>query len=88
MRRRCDRAQCHLRHPDCPHQRQPGIIATERFQEIAEKIPEVFEKLAAETPIGRFGDMAEIAATVDWLLRAAPAYMTGTVLPLDGGRTA
>lgn len=66
----------------------PGIIATERFQEIAEKIPDVFEKLAAETPIGRFGEMAEIAATVDWLLRAAPAYMTGTVLPIDGGRTA
>jgi len=66
----------------------PGIIATERFQEIAANIPEVFEKLAAETPIGRFGAMEEIAATVDWLLRAAPAYMTGTVLPLDGGRTA
>lgn len=66
----------------------PGIIATERFHEIAEKVPDVFEKLAAETPIGRFGAMEEIAATVDWLLRAAPAYLTGTVLPLDGGRTA
>lgn len=66
----------------------PGIIATERFNEIAEKVPDVFEKLASETPIGRFGAMEEIAATVDWLLRAAPAYMTGTVLPLDGGRTA
>lgn len=66
----------------------PGIIATEKFREIEQRIPEVFEKLQQETPIGRFGEMHEIAEVVDWLLREAPAYLAGTVIPVDGGRTA
>ena len=66
----------------------PGIIATEKFEVIRDKMPEIFEKLATETPIGRFGDMAEIANLVSWLLHDAPQYMTGVVLPIDGGRTA
>ena len=66
----------------------PGIIATEQFREIEQRIPEVFEKLQQDTPIGRFGEMHEIAEVVDWLLREAPAYLTGTVIPVDGGRTA
>lgn len=66
----------------------PGIIATEKFREIEQRIPEVFDKLRQETPIGRFGEMHEIAEIVDWLLREAPAYLAGTVIPVDGGRTA
>lgn len=66
----------------------PGIIATEKFEVIRKKVPDIFEKLADETPVGRFGDMAEIGEMVRWLLSEAPAYMTGTVLPIDGGRTA
>jgi len=66
----------------------PGIIATEKFREIEQRIPEVFEKLQQETPIGRFGEMHEIAEVVDWLLREAPAYLAGTVIQVDGGRTA
>ncbi|MEL7190066.1 MAG: SDR family NAD(P)-dependent oxidoreductase [Pseudomonadota bacterium] len=66
----------------------PGIIETEKFKRIEENIPHVFEKLRTETPIGRFGDMAEIAETVRWLLADAPGYLNGTVIPVDGGRTA
>jgi NAD(P)-dependent dehydrogenase (short-subunit alcohol dehydrogenase family) len=32
--------------------------------------------------------MDEIANLVDYLLRDAPAYLNGAVLPIDGGRTA
>lgn len=66
----------------------PGIIATEKFREFEQRTPEVFENLQRETPIGRFGEMQEIADVVDWLLREAPAYLAGTVIPIDGGRTA
>lgn len=66
----------------------PGIIATERFREFEERLPDVFEKLRTDTPIARFGEMSEIAEVVDWLLRAAPSYLNGAVLPIDGARTA
>ena len=66
----------------------PGVIATERFREFEKRIPEVFEKLRTETPIARFGEMEEIADVVDWLLRSAPGYLNGAVLPIDGARTA
>ncbi|NVE93505.1 SDR family NAD(P)-dependent oxidoreductase [Altererythrobacter lutimaris] len=66
----------------------PGIIATEKFREFEKRVPEIFEKIRVETPIERFGDMGEIADVVDWLLRSAPGYLNGAVLPIDGARTA
>ena len=38
-------------------------------------------------PIGRYGRPEEIAALVVWLLVDAPAFLTGAVLPIDGGMT-
>lgn len=66
----------------------PGIIATEKFREFEARLPEVFEGLRQATPANRFGEMSEIADLVDYLLRDAPAYLNGAVLPIDGGRTA
>jgi 3alpha(or 20beta)-hydroxysteroid dehydrogenase len=39
-------------------------------------------------PVGRYGEPVEIAALVTWLLLDAPAFLTGAVLPIDGGMTA
>lgn len=66
----------------------PGIIATEKFREFEKRMPEIFEGLRTATPAQRFGEMSEIAELVDYLLRDAPAYLNGAVLPIDGGRTA
>ncbi len=66
----------------------PGVIATEKFRAFEERLPEVFEGIRQATPVGRFGEMSEVADLVDYLLRDAPAYLNGTVLPIDGGRTA
>ncbi len=66
----------------------PGIIATEKFREFEERLPEVFEGLRQATPANRFGEMGEVADLVDYLLRDAPAFLNGAVLPIDGGRTA
>jgi len=38
-------------------------------------------------PIGRYGRPEEIAALVVWLLLDAPEFLTGAVLPIDGGMT-
>lgn len=66
----------------------PGIIATEKFRQFEARLPDVFEGLRAATPVQRFGEMSEIAGLVDYLLRDAPAFLTGAVIPVDGGRTA
>jgi NAD(P)-dependent dehydrogenase (short-subunit alcohol dehydrogenase family) len=42
-------------------------------------------ELLARIPAGRFGALGEIAAVVDFLLSPDAAYMTGSVLSLDGG---
>ena len=37
------------------------------------------------TPMGRFGDPDDLLGTVLWLLSPASAFVTGTVVPIDGG---
>lgn len=44
-----------------------------------------YDALKAMTPIGRFGEEADIKGTAIFLASDASAYMTGHVLVLDGG---
>ncbi len=39
----------------------------------------------ARVPLGRFGTPEEVAAVVDFLASAEAAYITGAVIPVDGG---
>jgi len=41
-----------------------------------------------QIPAGRFADPAEVAALVRFLMEEAAGYITGAVLPVDGGLTA
>ena len=43
------------------------------------------DAIAAQVPMGRFGDPAEITAAVSFLASDEAAYITGIVLPVDGG---
>ena len=43
------------------------------------------EKTEAAVPIGRFGTPAEVAAAVSFLASEDAAFITGVVLPVDGG---
>ena len=40
------------------------------------------------TPMGRFGDPEDLLGTVLWLLSPASAFVTGVVVPIDGGFSA
>lgn len=44
-------------------------------------------EIAALHALGRVGRAAEVAEVVTWLLSPASAFVTGAVLPVDGGRS-
>ena len=48
----------------------------------------VQQALTANTPLGRYADPAEIAAAVGFLASPAASFITGAVLPVDGGSVA
>jgi 3-oxoacyl-[acyl-carrier protein] reductase len=41
--------------------------------------------IMAAVPLGRYGSADEVAATVEFLAGADAAYITGAVIPVDGG---
>ena len=61
----------------------PGIIETDQH-DFSDEL--VFKNIKKEIPIGRLGTPQEVACAVLWLLSDKAAYVTGTVLPVAGGR--
>jgi len=43
------------------------------------------QAILAHTPMGRFGDPEDLVGTVIWLASPASAFVTGVVVPVDGG---
>ncbi len=46
------------------------------------------KSILAHTPMARFGDPEDLIGAVLWLLSPASAFVTGTILPIDGGFSA
>ena len=44
--------------------------------------------IIAHTPMGRYGDPADLAGATLWLCSDAAAFVTGVVVPIDGGFSA
>jgi NAD(P)-dependent dehydrogenase (short-subunit alcohol dehydrogenase family) len=71
----------------------PGFFLTEqnRFLLTDEKTGALTPRgktVTEHTPMGRFGDPQELVGTVIWLLSDAAKFVTGVVIPVDGGFSA
>jgi len=60
----------------------PGYVTTDMTAELAD---EQRERLLALTPLGRLGTPEEVAGVVTFLASPAAGFVTGVVLPIDGG---
>jgi NAD(P)-dependent dehydrogenase (short-subunit alcohol dehydrogenase family) len=68
----------------------PGFFMTEqnKFLLINQKTGELLprgHKVIAHTPMGRFGQPDDLIGTLIWLLSDASSFVTGVVVPIDGG---
>ena len=60
----------------------PGFITTDMTAELGEDVVKQYEQ---SIPAKRFGATADVAAAAVYLASDAAGYVSGAVLPVDGG---
>jgi NAD(P)-dependent dehydrogenase (short-subunit alcohol dehydrogenase family) len=65
----------------------PGPFATEMNRSLLDD-PVKYEAFVSKIPMGRWGELHELAAAVVFLSSNASSFVTGTILHVDGGWTA
>jgi len=65
----------------------PGSIETPLFTNVIQSTPNSREVYEKQTPMKRIAKPEEVAAAAIWLCSDAASYVTGAVLPVDGGMT-
>jgi NAD(P)-dependent dehydrogenase (short-subunit alcohol dehydrogenase family) len=65
----------------------PGFIATDMSAKALNSDPERKLKVLTRTPMGRLGDPGEVGDAALFLASDQASYLTGVVLPVDGGNS-
>jgi len=60
----------------------PGFIQTDMTADLEESL---VKKYAEQIPLGRMGSADDVAATVEFLAADSAGYITGALIPVDGG---
>lgn len=60
----------------------PGVVLTDMFNEVSEEVKAHYK---AGIPAGRFAEPSEIANVVRWLASDEASYISGALIPVDGG---
>ncbi len=67
----------------------PGFFIGEQNRKVLinpdGSLTERSDKILARTPMKRFGDITELNGAVQFLCSDAASFITGTILPIDGG---
>jgi 2-keto-3-deoxy-L-fuconate dehydrogenase len=66
----------------------PGTVDSPWVRRLVEEVGESLDDLRARQPMGRLGEVDEIAAAVLYLASDDAAFVTGTAFVIDGGLTA
>lgn len=65
----------------------PGFIATAMSAKALNNDPERKQKVLSRTPMGKLGEPSDIADTAFYLASDAAKYITGVIIPVDGGNS-
>ena len=65
----------------------PGPAATEILSTLGDDIDKVHEELTSTVPLGRMGAPEELAWWVAQLVGPHAVWVTGAIIPIDGGQT-
>lgn len=67
----------------------PGFFITEQNRDLLlnpdGSYTDRSKTILAHTPFNRFGEPEELLGTLQWLVSDASAFVTGVVIPVDGG---
>lgn len=63
----------------------PGPIRTGMYETLYSSSPEIVERMIEKVPMGRLGEPEEVASVVLFLCSEEASYITGAILPVDGG---
>lgn len=65
----------------------PGFIKTNMSAKALDSDPARKQKVLSRTPAGKLGEPDDVAAAVLYIVSDAAKYITGVVLPVDGGNS-
>jgi NAD(P)-dependent dehydrogenase (short-subunit alcohol dehydrogenase family) len=65
----------------------PGFITTEMTATAFRTDPQRMERALSRTPLGKFGIPSDIAEAAYFLAVDQSGYLTGVILPVDGGNS-